>query len=53
MNDMDISGKLFLIYQLLVFAEGDRLGLVNKDEYRSMIQKMLDSIVSSQQKQGS
>lgn len=35
--------KTFLIYQLLLFSEADRLGLIDHDAYKEMISNMLMS----------
>lgn len=35
--------KVFLIYQLLLFSEADRLGLIDHDIYKEMISNMLMS----------
>ena len=35
--------KTLLIYQLLVFSETDRLGLIDHDAYKEMISNMLMS----------
>ena len=35
--------KALLIYQLLLFSEADRLGLIDHDAYKEMISNMLMS----------
>ena len=35
--------KTFLIYQLLLFSEADRLGLIDHDTYKEMVSNMLMS----------
>ena len=37
--------KMFLIYQLLAFSEGDRLGLIDHNLYRTMVAKILRAMI--------
>lgn len=37
--------KLFLIYQLQVMSEADRLGIVNHEHYIDMIRKIVQSFI--------
>ena len=43
MNELYLD-KNFLIYQLLVVSEGHKLGLVDTNEYKKLIQKLLDTL---------
>ena len=38
-----VIDKTLLIYQLLLFSEADRLGLIDHDAYKEMISNMLMS----------
>ncbi len=37
------ADKTFLIYQLLLFSEADKLGLIDHDIYKEMISNMIMS----------
>lgn len=39
--------KVFLIYQLIVTAEADRLGLIDHNAYIETIQRLLKSFANS------